>query len=282
MEGKGNKKTKIVIAILVLLVLVLGGYIVYEKVLDNKVDEPIKTEKKKVKIEKKEQQPKWDLSAVPETEAACTYNTTIDEVNNLRGNNIEQCQDKLTKYIVNNVKIDGIEQNIQIVIYEDIYNDKAEQFLPLTGLYLNGKKVCSLAGFFGWATLSIHDNMLFAHIDSGSDTTGYVNILVFDKMGKEVYNLENSLKKSKIVEPISSVPNKVMTVNDIVRSSINIADGEFTFKSFMTKGDVCVNGYRGSIYKVTYDGTNFSEITRIGHFNLPDDNGIDDCSKIIG
>ena len=55
MEGKGNKKTKIVIAILVLLVLVLGGYIVYEKVLDNKVDEPVKTEKKKVKIEKKEE-----------------------------------------------------------------------------------------------------------------------------------------------------------------------------------------------------------------------------------
>lgn len=279
MEEKRNKKNKILMIILVLLVLVLGGYIVYEKVLDNKVDEPIKTEKKKVKIEKKEQQPKWDLSAVPETEAACTYNTTIDEVNNLRGNNIEQCQDKLTKYIVNNVKIDGIEQNIQIVIYEDIYNDKAEQFLPLTGLYLNGKKVCSLAGFFGWATLSIHDNMLFAHIDSGSDTTGYVNILVFDKMGKEVYNLEDKLKQSVIIDPISSKSNAIITANDILRNdgSINIADGEFTFVSYMTAGDVCVNGYRGSIYKVTYEGTKFSEITRVGGYGFKDD----DCTVAL-
>ncbi len=52
MEKKSKGKT-IVIVILVLAVLGLGGYIIYDKLLNNEVKEPVKTEKKdKIKIEK--------------------------------------------------------------------------------------------------------------------------------------------------------------------------------------------------------------------------------------
>lgn len=47
MEKKN--KGKVVIVILVLMVLGLGGYIVYDKVLNKEVNEPIKTEKKEEK-----------------------------------------------------------------------------------------------------------------------------------------------------------------------------------------------------------------------------------------
>lgn len=190
------------------------------------------------------------------------------------------CAGKLTKYIVNDVTVDGINQNVQILSYdykEGLDSSSWDSLSNLSGLYLNGKQVHKTLAFQEWAKLYVHGDVLVAHIDGGTDVCGYVNILAFDKMGKEVYNLENDLKQSNIIEPISSNSNSVVTVNDILRSDVSISDNEITFKSFMTQGSTCVNGYRGSVYKITYNGTNFGQITRIDNWKSGDN---DNCEPI--
>lgn len=275
MEEKQNKKSKILIVILVILVLGLAGYIVYDKVIVKEKEEVKKEERTEEPKKEEIIQSEWDLSAVPKTEEACTYNINLADLSS-NSQDIREvkklCEGKLTKYIVDDVKVDGIKQDVEVLSYMYADGIDTAPLDKLSGLYLNGKRVSQTISFNTWLKLSIHNNMLFVVIDGGTSVTGYVNVLAFDKMGKEVYNLETDLKQSNIIEPISSEPNKMVTVQDISRiDSVNINDGEFTFNSYMTQGFPCVNGYRGSTYKVTYDNTNFGKITRIGGWKLDND-----------
>ena len=270
MEKKSNKGIIVVLVILILAVLGLGGYIVYDKFFTK--DEVKKYEPKTEKKEKLKQ-PEWDLSLVPKTEQACTYNVNMDDVNNDVRETKKLCSGKLTKYIVSNVKVDGIEQNIQIVSYD--YADtelENEKLYKLSGVYLNGVKVVPGLSFQDWISLSLHNNLFFIHLDGGTSITGTVNVFAFDKMGKEVYNLKNNLEKSNIIESIALEANQVVTVNDILRNGVNISDSEITFKSYMTQGSPCVKGYRGSVYKVSYKGTDFGKIENAGGWKYDNDN----------
>lgn len=282
MESKENhsKNKKIwllflFLILIILIILILGGYIIYIKttsVSNGKVTDSTKAEKN---TKDKVVQKKWDLSLVPTVGDSCTFRVTKDELNS---KNLSVCDGKLTKYVVTDVVVDNIIQDVQLIYYDN-QGENSDDLKSKSGMYLDGKRVFdgfNVPSGMIWVNVYIHNNLLFALIDGGTSITGYVNILSFDKNGSLVYNLSEALQKENVTSEYSSNSNQVVSTGDILRDgSFVITDNKISFKSYMSQGVPCINGYRGSIYTIDYKGTKFGKITSAGGWNFDNDN----CSE---
>lgn len=258
-----KKNNKWLIAILVLVILGLVGYIIYDKVIINKEseNEPVKVEETK---EPTLEQPNYDLSNIPDVSSTCTFEFTLDEYNSFLTNRVNQdnskynCESELYKYVIKDVILDNVKQDVQLVSGKMSYlqesNNKSK-----TGIYVNGIKH-ELLNETALVYLSNHQNMLFVNVDSGTSMTGYVNVLAFDKKGNMKYNLGETLKKEQITDVNAKTPQtKILSSQSILRGSVKIDDSSIKFNTYTTEGDTCINNYRGSTYSVSYTNDSFEK-----------------------
>jgi len=268
MEKEKKGFTKIITIILLLVIIALLVLVVFKtkelKDENKKLNEEI-NELQNQKIEKEEESnPVYDLSKIPTTSDACTFNVTMEQAGDFAYMSQNACENELTKFIVSNVALGGVEQDLQIVKRpsDDVKNKS------VAGVYVNGNYFEVPADTMSIFPVSIHNNLLFVEANSGTSVTGYVNLLVFNKKGTNIYNLESQLQKEQIKENIANEKGTMVTVYDISRTgggnNIKITDSDITFKSYMTLGNGCVDGYRGTTYKVTYSGETFSDIKNVG------------------
>ena len=273
-QNKKNGKGLIsVVVILVLLVLGFGGYIVYDKVFNKETKEPEKTETKVEDNTLKE--PSYDLSNVPQTSAQCTSEFTLDEyyklVENVNGtdenlDNIDkhECDTELYKFIIKDVILDNIKQDVQLVggslsyLYPNGSDNIAEQ--NKVGVWINGVKHGQLDDMT-LVYLSTHQNMLFVVTDAGTSVLGNVNVIAVDKNGTEKYNLDTVLDQEQIIDPNAEKNTSYTKVNkqSILRGSVKVEDGAIRFKTYTTQGSTCINRYRGSLYAVKYSNGKFEK-----------------------
>lgn len=270
MEKKSTGKT-VAIVILILMILGLGGYIAYDKLLTKETKEAEQTEATENKAEDNSlKEPKYDLSNVPQTSSQCTseftlseYNKLIENLNNTDGNvdTIDKyvCDSELYKFIIKDIILDNVKQDVQLVsgymsyLYEngnvDITNKNK------TGIYVNGVKHESLNSQT-LVYLDIHKNMLFTVTDAGTSVLGNVNVLAFDKNGTEKYNLNKVLEQEKITDPNFGSVNP----NTIYRGTVKIDDTAIRFNvTGESAGSTCINGYRGATYIVKYNNGIFEK-----------------------
>lgn len=245
-ENVNKKGNSIIIIILCLLVLGLGGFIVYDKFISSDSDTE-NVEKKDDSKKDKEEEEKIDLSNVPEVDSKCTFEYSIEDYNNENPRNlVESCAGQ-AKYIINDVVVDGKKINVQAIegcddsrlISENIKMADESQ----TGLFINGVKYASLYSEFAWKNnkikeIFVRNNLLFVHLDGGDDVFGYTDILVFDKNGKKTYKLTDHVQ--------------IGTNNSISRSTIRVLDDNSITFDLGTHGNV-------TKYIVKYSNGKFEE-----------------------
>ncbi len=187
---------------------------------------------------KEELKPKQNESNVThDINSECTFNVTFDEYNRLTS---VGCSGKHNIYDINDINLDGMRLKVSIN-HADIQDEN-------TGLYINDKKITNSTGI-GKIKFGIFSNMLFVFDTSKN------NVLVFNKMGENVYNLNDILNKNQIKE--NSLENETLKISSLDPASFIFAEGAFEFNSSTNS---CQNGEiaKGSHYKVTYNGETFN------------------------
>lgn len=248
-QKKSNRKYVVIIIILSILLCGLGGFIIYDKVLspNNKeiVDDKDATKENEEGNENVEtevdEETSVDLSNVPVTDASCTFEYTMADYNNLKNKSRyrETCYETY-KYIINDVIVD--DKKVDVTILDGQAGVISEND---SGLYINGTRVESLySGYeLNVEELSVHNNMLFVHIDGGTYVTGYTQVLAFNKNGEIKYNL------AKDQSDVST---------DIIhRETLKIIDGAITFSTYMDSA----SGPVTSNYVINYSNGVFSRPT---------------------
>lgn len=191
------------------------------------------------------------LITVPSVSNECSFNMTIDEFNNIAGNN-NICSGMNKINLIDTI-LNGKQLNV-IAYYSTFY-------IKGVGIYINDNPVF-VDTILKEHKIGIFENKLF--ITSFSENSA--NFKVFDENVNNIYNLENELNKIKIVDPTFSLINKnsFLTINDLQPSSFVFENGKISFNSTIAS---CVNGVSGSNYNITYSGTNFSKINYISNIS---------------
>ncbi len=243
---KGEKIRIIIIYILVIVIIALVSYLIYSCLTNNKESN---TEKEDVKVN--------------EIASECTFNVTSSEYSEIvKGNNSNLC-DGLNKLIINDIILDGTQMKVEV----NYFNGNADEADDNMGMYIDDKRIIRLASNDNKNNIGVFDNKLFIFIADNDKP----NVVVYDKYGKRVYDLETALVKANISDP--AFVEMAKTKNDLnttVRNS-NLNSGsfifgpnEFSFASAL-KGE-CTPGMNiGSNYKVTFSGENFSVPQFVGY-----------------
>lgn len=174
--------------------------------------------------------------------AKCTFKFTMSEYNAFTKKDRYglDCSSKY-KYIITDANVAGNNIDVQIIDGAVDIISEAE-----SGLYVNGVKIASLYSGYSLDAneVSVHDNMLFAHIDGGTYILGTTEIFAFDKNGKVVY---------KLSEHTSSLNG------GINRATVKINDNSITFSTVASDGFS-----KGNSYVINFSNGVFSEPTITG------------------
>ncbi len=236
------KKGKVVIIYLLVLVLIgLVSYLIYfindfkEKETEPILQQPVVTNN--------------------EIEDKCTFDITLEQYETLSSNpsSLALCQGK-NKLNISNITLNSVPINMYSIYYNGILTEEDETL----GLYLNENQITST----NKNTINILNNLLF--VKSTKKTT---NILGFNSIGDNIYNLENSLIQTEVEDPVltelaktNQTINTKVSLENIDPNSFSFNQTEFTFN---TTTNQCTEGqkYKGSTYKVTFNGENLTNPT---------------------
>lgn len=244
------KKGKARVVIIYLLFLILIGLISYLVYFINNFEKAVE--------EPKTKQP---VVTNNEIEDKCTFDITLEQYNTLSSNpsSLALCQGN------NKLNISNVTLNNELVsIYSIYYNGTINIEDDSLGLYLNGNQIIAS----NKNIINIINNLLV--IKSTKETT---NILAFNNIGDNIYNLENALTNTEIDDPVLTELNKTnQTINtkvsleNIDPNSYNFNQTDFTFN---TTTNQCMEGqkFKGSTYKVTLSEGNFTNPTFVGNIN---------------
>ncbi len=232
---KSEKGKLILVYVLIVVLLLLVGMLIYVVISSNPKQEVVETPRTIEKV---------DVNPYPNVSTQCTFQIDLSGYNRLE---YAGCKGGYTKYDINNVVLNDKEVKVSVV-----YSDKNQ---PRTGLFINDKKITSQVDSLQNLKFGIFDNKLFVLDINAKEANTYV----FDSDGEKIYDLKESLSKSKIEDKVLSQGSNVVTVN-----SKNIDLTSFTFNlgkfEFSTTSNLCASGNAasGSRYQVTYKGSNFT------------------------
>lgn len=252
---KRDKIKIIIIYILMFVIFALVGYLIYFIVNTNKETE---------KTETKQQIQKTDETSISDS---CTFSVTLNELDSLEQNRsaISMCEG-YNKLVVNNITLNSQPQDVYLIYYNGTQSKNNNKL----GLYINNKQVTNGASYDIINVLGVSDNLLFVKTlrQEGSF------LRIFNAQGQKVYDLETALAKAKVEDPaLIEIAKTDQTISTIINTkninpnSFNFTSGTFTFnveaKQECTQGQI----YKGSTYKVTYNGETFENPTFVSYIN---------------
>jgi len=236
---KGEKIRVIIIYVLVIVIIALVGYLIYNFFINSKEDN---TKKEEVKAS--------DIAS------ECTFDiTSADYSAIVNGNNSNLCGG-LNKFKINDIMLDGNQMDVEVNYYNGSLNESDDS----TGIYINGNRILKSVSTNNKNQMGIFDNKLFIFLADNDKP----NVVVYDKYGNKVYDLETALAGANVSDPaFVEIAKTNNNLNVIVRnSSINVnsfvfGGNEFTFSTAL-KGECTPGTNIGSNYKVTFSENNFS------------------------
>jgi hypothetical protein len=182
-----------------------------------------------------------EVSQYPNVSTQCIFNITYQDYTKLT---TAGCQGGYTRYNLTDVAINGTKLNISI-----IYSDKNQ---PLTGLFINNKRVLTKVASLQSINLGIFDNKLFV-LNTSSDA---INVLAYSNDGQKLYDLNQELTKDKITDELLTSATKTVSQKNLDPSSFSFINGSFSFKTKEKNSQT-----NGSTFIVTYSGTTFGKPT---------------------
>ena len=187
----------------------------------------------------------------------CTFDFTLTEYSYVINRQTSEICGGYNKFNITNVVLNGEHQNISI-IYNNGTVDSTD---TRTGIYIDDNRIIRHASLNYLNTLSVFDNKLFV-LSIGDENS---NLVVYNSLGKKVYDLASELKSNEFtdnifVELAKTNPNLNTTI-----TQDSIDPNGYTFNNnsfnFTTKADVdcTTNQYNGSVYRVDFNKEEFSK-----------------------
>lgn len=248
----------IVISLLVLSVLGLSGYIIYDKVINNSV-----ASKNTTTVETK---------YVFKKHSTDTLNKCFSNLNDEKGGDCTEV-----------IKTSSGGHILKLHVLPDSSSDG-----PVPVLYIDDKKVTEfdISGFDGIDEIYIIDDSIVLSTDVGSDIRGdftYIYILKNKKLST-IYSLDSKYPAMVMKEFPDFVNGKIIFYGAVLGQGPSILNNLYDEEVYICdKEDMSKHNYDGDtvvegIYEIEYLGNNkFSEITRLKEFTLNDTNLLDTC-----
>lgn len=227
---KGDKIRVVLIYILILIIIFMVGYLVYNSVgVDKKVDKP---------------------SLDSDISEDCSFEMSLSEYNAMLGSDKSNLCGGMNKIIVKNISLNDEETEVEVRYYNGDQSDES-------GVYVFGKRIVKGAGPKNINRFGIFDNKLFIlSIDDAES-----NITAYDSSLNKVYDLRSALASSDLSDPAfvelaKTNPTLETKVNNSNIGLFNFLPNEFTF-STDSKLQCVPGGVNGSKYRVVFNGDTF-------------------------
>jgi len=233
---KGQKIRVIIIYILVMVIILLVGYLIVNFFMNNK------------EVTKEKPHDTEDIMS------QCIFTITRNDYVSIIGGNTSNICGGLNKFIINDIILDGTPLDVEVRYYNGTTNDND------SGMYINGKRIIKGASNSVKNNIGIFDNKLFIF----SNDNKKPNVVVYDKNGNKVYDLETALSKTNISDPAFVELAKTNNNLDVTVKNSSINSSSFTFGptefvfSTAAKGECTPGTNIGSTYKVAFSGDNFT------------------------
>ena len=201
-----------------------------------------KTGKNKDQSSYANETPTVDINPYPNISKECTFDLTLASYHAMTG---PGCKGGYSRYNLTDIKLG--DKTLEAVI---IYSDKNG---PKSGLYINKTKVINKVDNLINIRLGIFDNKLFILNKNNNEA----NVLVYNSLGENVYNLKDTLENLKLSEPnFQTVSDEKISTKNIDPNSFAFAANNFTFKTRLIVNNQIING---SNYIVNFTGEDFED-----------------------
>jgi len=243
---KGEKIRVVIIYILVVLILLLVGYLIYNFFVNTN-----------------DNKPKTDVKNDNEISKDCTFDVKLGDYNSMISQGSSDLCGGINKINISDVALDGKQIDLEVRYYNGAIDERDNE----SGVYIDGKRVIQYASSNYQNKFGVFDNMLFIFKKNSND----VNVVAYDGLVNKVYDLDNALVKNNISDPAfaeiaKTNPglNVVVKASNIDKESFNFGPNEFSFST--VSKDNCTAGENiGSTYKVAFSNGNFSNPEFVGY-----------------